>query len=203
MFLAFFVGAVQAGPTYSFTNITNNSATNAETGEAQLFVEVTGSGSGPVTYTFTNTGPVACSITSIYFDDGSLGGLSGIIASSGVSFELDVNPGNLPGGNTISPAFVTTESFSADEPPSQEGVNPGEELSLVFALKPGMEYGDILSDLGSGALRIGLHVQAFPNEGSEAFINDPGDPVVPVPGAMLLSGIGVGLVGWLRGRRAL
>src|SRR5262245_32908587 len=78
--------------TYTFKNITNNNATNAQAGEAQLTVEVssvtgTGSHGGDlVDFTFRNVGPNASSICDVYFDDGTLLGIADIMQSSGVVF---------------------------------------------------------------------------------------------------------------------
>ena len=159
--------------------ITNNNAADAGIGEAQLFVEVIDAGADQVTFRFMNTGPQACSIADVYFDDGTLLGIADIINSSGVSFSQGATPHNLPGGNNVSPAFETTEDFSADsDPPVQpNGVNPGEQLSIVFDLKDGKAYSDVLDDLNSGDLRIGIHVQAFESGASESFVNN--GPVVP------------------------
>jgi len=72
------------------------------------------------------------------FDDGSLVGIFSIDNSDpGVAFSDPAVPGNLPGANNASPAFVATTGFSADsDPPVQpNGVNPGETLGILFACK--------------------------------------------------------------------
>ena len=207
--LALFCATVRAGPTYRFTNITNNSALDAAIGETQLFVEVIDLG-GQVEFVFTNTGPQASSITDVYFDDGMLLGIASIANTPGlVEFSQFAAPPDLPGGNNAAPPFATTAGFSADsDPPTQPlGVNPGEFLGITFDLQAGGLFDDIVSELASGTLRIGIHVQGYSSGGSESFINngiaDGGNGVVPAPGAVLLGTIGVGVVSWLRRRKAL
>ena len=200
-----FCSAADAAPTYSFVNITNNNPADAATGEAQLFVEIFDLGGGQVNFAFTNTGPAASSITDVYFDDGSLLGIASIINTPGlVEFSQLASPPDLPGGNLAVPPFVTTLGFSADsDPPVQPlGVNPGENLGIIFNLQPGGTFADVVDELGSGGLRIGIHVQGFSSGGSESFINDPAT-AIPAPGALLLGGIGAGCFGWLRRRRIL
>lgn len=195
----------QAAPTYSFVNITNNNAGDAAIGQAQLFVEIFDLGGGQMNFAFANTGPAASSITDVYFDNGTLLGIASIINTPGlVEFSQLASPPNLPGGNLAVPPFVTTSGFSADsDPPVQPlGVNPGEYLGIIFNLQPGGTFADVVDELASGALRIGIHVQGFSSGGSESFINN-GTTVIPAPGALMLVSIGAGCLSWLRRRRTL
>jgi hypothetical protein len=208
-----FCATAKAGPTYSFTHIVESGDGATELadgaiGEAQLFVELVNMGN-QTEFLFTNTGPDASSITDVYFDDGTLLGIATVTNTLGfVEFSESASPPDLPGGNNVSPPFVTTAGFSADsDPPTQPlGVNPGESLGITFDLQVGGVFDDILDELDSGALRIGIHVQGYSSGGSESFINNGttnGNGKIPAPGALVLGGIGVSVVSWLRRRRML
>ena len=192
-----FAAAPARAATLSFFCITDNLAADCATGESQLTVNVTDPGGNKVLFHFKNSGPNASSVTDVYFDDGSLLGLSQITDGPGVSFSQYASPPNLPGGNNVNPPFQVTAGFLADSnPPVQpNGVNPGEWLKIYFSLQSGGTFNDVINELGDGRLRIGIHVQGFTSSGSESLVNLP----APVPAAMWLFGSGLlGLVGIAR-----
>lgn len=161
--------------TYGFYCITNNLASDEAIAEAQLTVVVSEGDLGHVLFTFYNAGPGASSITDVYFDDGSLLGISDIINGPGVLFSPGASPDNLPGGNEADPPFVTTAGFNADSdsPTQPNGVNPGEYVTIDFELQSGQTHDDVVAQLASTELRIGIHVQGFASGGSEGCINRP------------------------------
>jgi len=172
------------GQLLRFSSCEYNDAGDAAIGWAQMEVWLTaGPGANQVTFTFYNIGPDASSITDVYFDDGALLGIASILDSDGVAFSQYASPPDLPGGNDCIPPFEVTEGFSADSDPEVQpnGVNAtsdgSEWLAITFNLKdpepgdPPLGFADVISQLLSGQLRIGIHVQGFASGGSEAFIN--------------------------------
>jgi hypothetical protein len=186
-------GAVTLG----FDCLTGNLAGDCAIGEAQLTVDVIDQGGGLVLFHFKNSGPLASSISEVYFDDGSLLALSSVIDGPGVDFEPDANPPNLPGGQNAVPPFQVTEGFLAQSVPSPavNGVGPSEWVKIQFTLQGTQTYADVIDELTTGELRIGIHVIGFQSGGSESFINPP----IPEPGTALL--LGGGLVALGLGRR--
>jgi hypothetical protein len=170
-----------------FTCLTNNLAVDCAIGESQLSVQVTEPAVGSVQFTFQNVGPEAAVISEIYFDYGSLLSLSNVVDGPGVDFEPGASPPNLPGGqNAISP-FEVTEGFQAVPAPPKNGVGPSEWVVIEFDLLGGQTINDVIAELTTGELRIGVHVIAFATGGSESFINPP----IPEPGTALLLGGGL------------
>lgn len=164
---------------YGFTRISNNSSSDVS---SQLSVDVTDAGGGYVDFTFYNNVGTASSICDIYFDDGTLLGISSITDSgAGVAFDDPANPADLSGGNAVN--FETTQSFSADSnaPVSPNGVDSASEwVTIRFELINGKTFADTLAALelagtepeNENALRIGLHVQASGSDGeSDAYVN--------------------------------
>jgi len=220
VFLLLFASTQAWAILLNFSNITGNNATNAATGESQLFVDLTSVDPTHISFRFFNNGPLASSIADVYFDDGTLLGISSLIdaddgvgGDAGVDFSIGASPPNLPGGNGLAIPFVTTAGFLADSdaPAQPNGVNPNEELFVIFELLAGKTFADTVaalsadpSDPNLDSLRIGIHVQGFANGGSESFINVPpngGPPPqkIPEPGIIFL--LGAGLLGVCLSRR--
>jgi hypothetical protein len=200
-----------AGVIFGFDRITNNGGDPGV--DSQLSVDVSDEGGGKVRFTFASSGPLVSSITDVYFDDGTLLGISSVINGAGVSFTGgSASPGNLPAGATIN--FNTSAGFLADSdaPVQPNGVNPGETLAIIFSLINGKTYADTLAamalslanpgvDMYNG-LRIGIHVQGFANGASESYVNTDRPPTrVPEPGTIALIGIGLAVLGFVIGRR--
>lgn len=188
-------GAVQAA-TLSFYCISTGGTTAVDCpiATAQITVDVTGVSPGVVNFRFNNTGPLVSSISEVYFDNGTLLGISSVAHSAGDPWTGgSASPGNLPGGASISPPFVTTAGFLAESnpSPSQNGVRPGEYLDVVFNLQGGGTLADVLAELVTGEIRLGMHVIAFASGGSVSIVNAP---VVPVPAAAWLFGSSFGLL---------
>ncbi len=211
-----------ANQTFNFSQIVEpgdgaSELNNGAIGEAQLSVTVTDPGGGQVLFTFNNSGPYASRIDQVYFQQNSaiLGTFSLIDADDGiggdprVDFSPGATPGDLPGGELV--GFAANMGLTADSDPTglsaskpyKPGVDPGESLGMLFNLQDSYAYGDVTSGIENGGIRIGLHVQAFANCGSESFVTGNGNGAVPAPGAVLLGGLGTGIVGWLRRRRTL
>lgn len=193
--------------TFGFEVLEDNSPIDLS---GQLFVDVLNAGTGQVSFEFQNLGPLASSITAIYFHD-----MNGeidpplVIAdqSAGVSFSLGATPGHLSGGNNASPPFVTTAGLLMDSDSGQpggtsgNGINPGEWL-LVLA-NVFTDFDSIVTALLTGDLRIGLKLQALSDGASETYITNP--TPIPLPAGLLLflSGLaGVGFLGRYKARRS-
>jgi hypothetical protein len=213
----------------SFVNITNNSGVNVA---PQLKVTVysstdsqslvPGFAASKVLFVFENGIGIGSSITDVYFDDGALFGIASLHSSTGVDFSIGASPGNLPGGDSLTPQFqATSPLFTADSNSpmtSAKGVNSATEwLGVLFDLKAGKSYDDVIAALSIptdtvNGLRIGMHVQAIAGAGandSDGFVNvvsapEPTVVSAPEPSTILgalIAGVPLGLVALRRRRR--
>lgn len=190
--------------TLDFWQITSN---GNEDLTGQLFVDVTDAGNDQVSFNFRNEVGIASVISEIYFADGTLLGIAEVNNHPDVSFSQGANPGDLPGGGSISPKFETTAGFlaSADNPAPHNGVRAaGQFVEIIFDLINGKSFADTILALISGELRIGLHVTSIGAlGGSESYVNNP-PPAIPLPAGLVLflSGLaGIGVLGRYKAMR--
>ena len=155
-------------------------------GERQLSFTVSEvTGVDGVIFRFENKGELSCSLTDIYFES-SLRTLEGILlldGSDGVTFSQGADPGNMPRWKKVD--FEPTSGMTADSDSpavSQSGIdNPDEWLSITVATQAGLDQ--ICQELDNQDIRIGIHVQAFDDGGSESFIT-------PEPVSMAILALG-------------
>jgi hypothetical protein len=198
------ISNTQAGLTtlrapYAFSWIWDSDANPADgvVGEQQLSFTVSeATGIDGVVFTFSNAGELSCSLTDIYFES-SLGTLEGLISiddsSEGVSFSQGADPSNMPRWKKVDFEPTLGMTAGSNHPAvSHNGINnPDEWLSITVATQAGLDQ--IRQELDNQDIRIGIHVQAFDDDGSESFIT-------PEPVSMAILALG-GLI--LKRRRKI
>lgn len=154
-------------------------------------------------------------ITSFYLENGAaLAGLGSatILNVPGVSFASGATPPN-PGGIGSTAAGAWRGNFfsmDADSPSPTHGINPGESLTVNFAIIPngGFSLLALVNALNSNQIRMAQHYQGWLNGSSEWLTNgtsntpgsdEPPLVVVPLPPA---AWAGLGLLGAMGATRA-
>jgi len=194
-----------AGVIFPFQRITSNTP---DGWVPSFTLEVSEYGNG-VLFTFSNLGPYDGSIMAAYFDDTTYLTNGDVLPTTGVDFHMEgeqisfgpkpkynsVSPGDLPGGNTVGFTANPALSSDADGNPSN-GVNPGETLDIAFELLTG-DYDDVIAAIRAQTLVAGIHVQDL---GPDGQFSDSFTVHAPVPGALVLGGIGVVATAFMRRR---
>lgn len=191
------------GELYSFDAITanDNSGTSSSTGESQFFMDVSTTGAGQASLTFSNVGPEQSVITEIYFDAAPELNFSiiEINNSGGVNFKLDShNPKNMPAGQSLDNVFNSDLTLSAKSPKASHGISPFESLEIILDYDDSYDLFDVMANR---TLRIGLHGQSFAGGYSESYLNTATHGnIIPEPATLSMLFVGAFLLRWFRQR---
>ncbi len=194
---------------YGFQNVTANGGATFASAHNSMFslnvasAGVNSAGRGLADFTFrvdVTTRP--SSICDTYFyNNGTIKSIAGITSSGGVSFSAGASPGHLPGfsGGGFSSLFTA----DSNSPVSQNGVDRNNEwLTIRLELMSGVNFAQLIQRLNSGAMVVGIHVQAQGGGLSNSYIGTP--VLIPLPSALFTGGAGlavIGLIGCARRRR--
>jgi hypothetical protein len=169
-------------------------------GSDALYVFTVFNDSVPGTGSVTTTRPTATKVMFDYNPNPSSPEYLMFIASSvegspGTAFTT-ASSGTLPGGNNLLPSFTTDFAIYAEPPPSKNGVDPGEFVSVEFTSS--LTIAQLAAALDNDKIRVGLHVQEAGDRGefSVAMVSQ-----IPEPSTSGLALAAVGLLA-LRRRRA-
>jgi hypothetical protein len=183
-----FPAAVCQAVIFPLEIFTNNSPYANDPGW-DLYVDVW-DGTGVANFTFYNGSSLQSSMARIFFDDGSLLGVDEVINSDDYTFFKKVPaPQPLPGWDILVPPFEADREYSigTPNPPPWKGVNDGdianEWVTIRFNLINGGTLDDVINELYSDVLRIGVYIIDLPEGYTES-------AVTPEPATVALLGLG-------------
>jgi hypothetical protein len=200
-------GSAFADISYLFQNVTSNGGAAFAAAHNSMFslnvADAGSNSSGRALADFTFRVDVTArpsSICDTYFYNGSVAGIAGITSSAGVEFVAGATPAQLPG---YSEPFTSLFSADSNSPVLHEGVNHNNEwLTIRLELTSGATFAQLIQQLNTGAMTVGIHVQGQANGQSNSYTSTP--VLVPLPAA-LPAGAGVlavgGVLHWRRRRR--
>jgi len=157
-----------------------------------MYMEVSNGTPSIVDFTFYNVSAIDSSLARIYFDDGVLLNIATITNGPGTDFSAGGPGNNLPSGETI--GFYADREFTigADPPPSHNGVEPAEPpewVKIRFDLDPGSDLEDVVSELYTGELRVGIHIISIAGLTGGSY-SESAIAVVPEPATLSLFAFG-------------
>ena len=193
--------AVQAD-LFGFDTVTTNSSYRGAVA-SQLFMETTELATGLSSVMFTNIGPLASTVTEVYFGSDEALDLnldSIIFQCPGVDFDITgAKPANPPGMNDFGNWWtITIAAAEASNPPAQKGIDPLECINLQVSYSGSSSLSELIQ---FNQLQVALHVTGLPDFQSDTFVNG-NDPytVIPEPSSIILLGV-AGILGFFVRRR--
>jgi hypothetical protein len=197
------LSAISAAPAwaFNFSNITGGD-THGDAYVNSFTFDVFNQGS-EVIFNITNSGDAAAPnmfISKVLFDDndGYLSAPSVKVSNNGeVAFRGGPGKDQLPQGGK---GFTTDYAFSRKTGEGNAfGIQGDESLAVKFT----GNYNNVMYALNSGALKLGLHVQALPNGQSDSYISSSRNTQnTPEPLTMLAAGAAVGFGTMFKKQRA-